>query len=81
MFERTVNQGVSREFRFTVVSGIGRRTWRAASCTFTGQWFGAYRPKQYCAFMGKQSMIQHTWKRAKVLCPAQQVVTVMDLSH
>ena len=48
---------------------------------FTEQWFGAYRPKQYCAFMGNQSMIQHTWKRAKALCPAQQVVTVMDQSH
>jgi len=48
---------------------------------FTEQCFGAYRPKQYCAFMGKQSMIQHTWKRAKALSPAQQVVTVMDQSH
>lgn len=48
---------------------------------FTEQWFGAYRPKQYCTFMGKQSLIQHTWKRAKALCPSQQVVTVMDQSH
>jgi len=48
---------------------------------FTEQWFGAYRPKQYCTFMGKQSMIQHTWKRAKALSPSQQVVTVMDQSH
>jgi len=48
---------------------------------FTEQWFGAYRPKQYCAFMGKHSMIQHTWKRAKALSPSQQVVTVMDQSH
>lgn len=48
---------------------------------FTEQWFGAYRPKQYCAFMGTQSMIQHTWKRAKAICPAQRVVTIMDQSH
>jgi mannose-1-phosphate guanylyltransferase len=48
---------------------------------FTEQWLGAYRPKQYCAFMGKHSMIQHTWKRAKVLSPSHQVVTVMDQSH
>lgn len=48
---------------------------------FTEDRFGAYRPKQYCAFMGKQSMIQHTWKRAKALCPPQQVITVMDQSH
>lgn len=48
---------------------------------FTEQRFGAYRPKQYCAFMGKRSMIQHTWTRAKALCPSQQVVTVMDQSH
>jgi mannose-1-phosphate guanylyltransferase len=49
--------------------------------SFTEKWFGAYRPKQYCAFMGNQSMIQHTWKRAKALCPSQRVVTVMDQSH
>lgn len=48
---------------------------------FTKEWFGAYRPKQYCAFMGRQSLIQHTWKRAKALCPPQQVVTVLDQSH
>jgi hypothetical protein len=35
---------------------------------YTEQRFGAYRPKQYCAFMGKRSMIQHTWRRAKALC-------------
>jgi mannose-1-phosphate guanylyltransferase len=49
--------------------------------TFTEQQFGAYRPKQYCSFMGKRSMSQHTWKRAKALCPSHQVVTVMDQSH
>jgi mannose-1-phosphate guanylyltransferase len=49
--------------------------------TWTEEWFGAYRPKQYCAFMGNKSMIQHTWKRAKALCPPQRVVTVMDQSH
>ena len=49
--------------------------------TFTEQWFGAYRPKQYCSFMGNQSMIQHTWKRAKALTLPQQVVTVMDQTH
>ena len=48
---------------------------------FTEQCFGAYRPKQYCTFMGNHSMIQHTWKRAKALCPSHQVVTVMDQSH
>jgi mannose-1-phosphate guanylyltransferase len=48
---------------------------------FTEQWFGAYRPKQYCAFLGNHSMIQHTWKRAKTISPPQQVVTVMDQSH
>lgn len=48
---------------------------------FTEQWLGAYRPKQYCAFMGNQSMIQHTWKRAKTVSPPHQVVTVMDQSH
>ncbi|WNM62530.1 sugar phosphate nucleotidyltransferase [Candidatus Nitrospira neomarina] len=48
---------------------------------YTEQRFGAYRPKQYCAFMGKRSMIQHTWRRAKALCLPHRVVTVMDQSH
>jgi mannose-1-phosphate guanylyltransferase len=49
--------------------------------SYTEHRFGAYRPKQYCAFMGNRSMIQHTWKRAKALCPPQRIVTVMDQSH
>lgn len=48
---------------------------------YTEQCFGTYRPKQYCAFMGKRSMIQHTWARAKALSLPHQVVTVMDQSH
>jgi mannose-1-phosphate guanylyltransferase len=48
---------------------------------YTEQCFGAYRPKQYCTFLGKRSMIQHTWARAKALCVPHQVVTVMDQSH
>jgi mannose-1-phosphate guanylyltransferase len=49
--------------------------------TYTEKQFGVYRPKQYCAFMGNRSMIQHTWKRAKALCSPQRIVTVMDQSH
>ena len=73
---RKPSHGLSSLWSLVLAGGHGERL-----RTFTEQQFGAYRPKQYCAFMGKRSMIQHTWTRAKALCPSQQVVTVMDQSH
>ncbi len=70
------SQGLGSLWSLVLAGGHGERLRQ-----YTEQCFGVYRPKQYCAFMGKRSMIQHTWARAKALCLPQQVVTVMDQSH
>ncbi|HNP60811.1 MAG TPA: sugar phosphate nucleotidyltransferase [Nitrospirales bacterium] len=70
------SQGSGSLWSLVLAGGHGERLRQ-----YTEQCFGAYRPKQYCAFLGKRSMIQHTWTRAKALCLPHQVVTVMDQSH
>jgi mannose-1-phosphate guanylyltransferase len=70
------SQGPGSLWSLVLAGGHGERLRQ-----YTEQCFGAYRPKQYCAFMGTRSMIQHTWRRAKALCLPHQVVTVMDQSH
>ncbi len=70
------SQGPGSLWSLVLAGGHGERLRE-----YTEQRFGAYRPKQYCAFMGKRSMIQHTWRRAKALCLPHRVVTVMDQSH
>lgn len=45
------------------------------------QWKGRHIPKQYCAFVGNQSMLTHTLKRADMLSPGHQKVTVLSRNH
>jgi mannose-1-phosphate guanylyltransferase len=45
------------------------------------QWKGRHIPKQYCAFMGKRSMLTHTLERAAALTPGNQTVTVLSRNH
>ncbi len=43
--------------------------------------FGEHRPKQYCAFLGRRSMFEHTMSRAVSLVGGQRVVTVIGRGH
>jgi mannose-1-phosphate guanylyltransferase len=43
--------------------------------------FGEARPKQYCAFSGGRSMLQHTLSRAACLASAERTVTVVSSAH
>ena len=47
----------------------------------TEQWLGYHKPKQFCAFVGKRSLLQHTWDRADQITPAMQKVTVVTRAH
>ena len=38
---------------------------------------GTDRPKQFCAIIGRRSMLRHTWDRALCLVPAARLVTVI----
>jgi mannose-1-phosphate guanylyltransferase len=45
------------------------------------QWMGRPIPKQYCAFVGTRSMLQHTLARADALGPREHQLTVVARSH
>ncbi|HEX7230744.1 MAG TPA: sugar phosphate nucleotidyltransferase, partial [Candidatus Binatia bacterium] len=38
-------------------------------------------PKQYVNFVGRRSMLEHTWDRAEKLVPSSNVFTVLNHSH
>jgi mannose-1-phosphate guanylyltransferase len=42
---------------------------------------GAPRPKQFCAFTGSRTMLQHTLDRAVQVTPARNTITVIDRTH
>lgn len=42
---------------------------------------GERRPKQYCAFTGTRTMLEHTWERAAAAVGRGRVVTVIGRSH
>ncbi|TKS59515.1 MAG: mannose-1-phosphate guanylyltransferase [Nitrospira sp.] len=45
------------------------------------RWLGEERPKQYCAFTGTRSMLQHTVDRADCLTVPEQRVTVVGAHY
>jgi mannose-1-phosphate guanylyltransferase len=49
--------------------------------TFTHRWMGKPTPKQYCAFVGTRSMLQHTLDRADSLGRRERQLTVIARSH
>ena len=57
----------------------GGRGERLAS--FTERWLGRPVPKQYCAFVGGRSMLQHTLERAARVSTPERVVTVVAREH
>lgn len=45
------------------------------------RWWGAHRPKQYCAFVGRRSMLRHTLERAERLGGGERMVVVVAKHH
>ena len=56
--------------------GEGRRT-----RPFIRRWLGMHKPKQYCAFAGTRSMLQHTVDRADALTSPDRRVIVTKEAH
>lgn len=48
---------------------------------FIQSWLGYPKPKQFCAFVGERSMLQHTWDRADRAGHSENKVTIIDKSH
>ncbi len=44
-------------------------------------WLGERRPKQYCAFVGTRSLLEHTLSRALKVVPDKRTLVVLDQSH
>lgn len=43
---------------------------------------GHWHPiKQFCAVVGRRTMLEHTWQRIEMLVPRERVVTVIDATH
>ncbi len=45
------------------------------------RWLGRHRPKQYCAFSGGRTMLEHTVERALLLSPESRLLTVTGPGH
>ena len=48
---------------------------------FIRRWLGHSRPKQYCAFTDRRTMLEHTLDRAARAAGPQRVVTVVNSDH
>ena len=44
-------------------------------------WLGQHRPKQYCSFVGRRSMLEHTVDRALQIVHPGRIVTVIGRGH
>ncbi|HNP61167.1 MAG TPA: sugar phosphate nucleotidyltransferase [Nitrospirales bacterium] len=67
---------VNHLWSVVLAGGEGERT-----RPFIEQWLGGHKPKQYCTFVGKRSMLQHTLDRADRLVNPEHKVTVIGRNH
>jgi mannose-1-phosphate guanylyltransferase len=68
--------GKGRPWSIVLAGGRGERL-----LSFTERWLGRPVPKQYCAFVGGRSMLQHTLARASRVSSPEDVVTVVAREH
>jgi len=59
-----------------LAGGEGVRMWGVAK-----DWRGQFCPKQYCAFVGSRTMLEHTLDRAREVVSPEQIVTVIGRGH
>jgi mannose-1-phosphate guanylyltransferase len=59
-----------------LAGGEGERT-----RSFIEKWLGYHKPKQYCAFVGRRSLFQHTVDRADRMTPPQRRAVVVAENH
>lgn len=68
--------GSGRPWSIVLAGGRGERL-----ASFTERWLGRPVPKQYCAFVGGRSMLQHTLDRASRVSSLEDIVTVVAREH
>lgn len=69
---------MSQAARWAIVLAGGEGT-RLRDYTLTR--FGEARPKQYCAFLGERTMLDHTLERAESIVGPKRIVTVLGRGH
>lgn len=78
--EMTASAGSSRTRRsYWVVVLAGGEGERMAQ--FVEHWLGVRRPKQYCSFVGKRTMLEHTLDRIGQIVPRERILTVIGAGH
>lgn len=50
-------------------------------CPLIDRWLGRRIPKQYCVFFGKETLLGHTLRRARLLVPEGNIVTIIGAGH
>jgi mannose-1-phosphate guanylyltransferase len=68
--------GSGRPWSIVLAGGKGERL-----AAFTERWLGRYVPKQYCAFVGTRSMLEHTLDRASRVSRPEDTLTVVAREH
>ncbi len=66
----------SRTWSIVLAGGEGERL-----RPLTERWLGTHRPKQYCAFVGRRSMLQHTLDRAMCFSGPDRTLVVVAKHH
>ncbi len=74
--KRHVCQALPGVWSIVLAGGEGNRI-----RPFIQGWLGRHRPKQYCAFVGTRSLLQHTLERAARLVPDERTLIVIDRTH
>jgi mannose-1-phosphate guanylyltransferase len=70
------SESVGRRWTVVLAGGEGARM-----RPFVTEWLGSHRPKQYCAFTGERTMLEHSLDRALDAAEGENVVTVIGRGH
>jgi mannose-1-phosphate guanylyltransferase len=68
--------GTNRLWSIILAGGEGERT-----RTLVESWLGRHKPKQYCAFVGTRTMLEHTIDRADRIASSERRVIIIKDNH
>lgn len=75
-YPTTTSRSETNRWGIVLAGGNGNRI-----NAFTQQFYSDGRPKQFCAFVGTRSMLQHTLDRTAMCVPTERLITVVSGKH